>query len=54
MIRETLANYEHPELMGLALFLFLFSFSVVTFFAYRKSAKKHYEKMAQLPLEKEF
>jgi len=54
MIREALAHYDQYELIGLALFLFLFSFAIITLFTYRKSSKKHYEKMSQLPLDKEF
>ena len=50
MHREALAQFDAIYLSILAFFLFFLTFLGIFVFTYRKSAKKHYEKMARLPL----
>ncbi len=51
MLREGLAFFTDTHLTVIALVLFFSTFAGVVLWTFRKSARKHYEYMARLPLD---
>jgi cbb3-type cytochrome oxidase subunit 3 len=51
VLREGLAFFSDTYLMIVALVLFFLTFVGIVVWALRKSARKHYEDMARLPLD---
>lgn len=51
MKQQGLAFFTDIHFTVIGLLIFMIFFAAVVFFAYRKSAKEHYQEMANLPLE---
>ena len=51
MLREGLAFFTDTHLTVIALVLFVCTFAGLVLWTFRKSARKHYEEMANLPLD---
>lgn len=51
MLREGLSFFTDTHLTVIALVLFFCTFAGVVLWTYRKSARKHYDDMAKLPLD---
>jgi len=51
MLREGLAFFSYTYLTVIAMLLFLGTFVGVVLWTFRKSARKHYEEMAEMPLD---
>jgi cbb3-type cytochrome oxidase subunit 3 len=52
MFREALTDFEWTEWSVAALVLFFVVFVGIVIWAYRRSARKHYEYMSKLPLDR--
>lgn len=50
MKKEALSQFGNPELVFLAFFLFSLCFLGVLVWTFQKSRKKHFSKMADMPL----
>ena len=53
MKKEGLAYFQDTHLTVIAMFLFLAVFLGMVIWVYRKKGKKHYDELANLPLNKE-
>jgi cbb3-type cytochrome oxidase subunit 3 len=51
MIDQVIANMPESKAKTIAMLIFLVLFVIIVIRTYRRSRKKHYERMARLPLE---
>ncbi len=51
MKQEVLSQFPHVGLVVAAMFLFIAVFTGIALWAWRRSARAHYERMARLPLD---
>lgn len=54
MKKEALSQFGHPDLILLSFLLFFFCFLGVLIWALAKTNKKHFDKMAKMPLADEY